>query len=215
MHSQSVLNMPQTIHLTTKYSFLSTEKNTLFQRNDRVPSTSLIRKHHFSLRVCGGSSQSCSWPLQDPLLPYSSSCSQTSLSEMNCLSVLNQQKARHCTELPEFCQFRLQWAQQAARAEHEQAQESSQPRGTGEPAGTSGSCHRTAPAQVATNATPEVNSHTGGKEKVTYTGSALQEVNGKWRIYMPSSVQLRKHLLQALSLLFSTNNMYNGIIITQ
>lgn len=55
-HSQSILSMPrlyiwlhQVLVLTTSYFSSSTEKNTLFQRNYKVPSASLISKCNFTL----------------------------------------------------------------------------------------------------------------------------------------------------------------------
>lgn len=88
-----------------------------------------------------------------------------------------------------------------------------QPRGPGQPVGSSGCCHRTAPAEAGTNATQEVNSHTGGKGHL----HQLSISQGEWKTEDQHTqfFSAEETSSTGLSLLFSTNNMYNGIIIIQ
>lgn len=125
----------QVLVLTTRYSFSSTEKNPYFKEM-RVPSASLISKCNFSLGVCGSSSQSCSCPLQFPLLPYSSSWSETSSSEMNCLSILHQQKASTTLNYMTSANLDFSGLSKLEELNTSGSRGAPQPRGTGQPAGS-------------------------------------------------------------------------------
>lgn len=72
------------------------------------------------------------------------------------------------------------------------------PSRVGRAAGRSGCCHRRAPSQPSCPQTPLPRSTATLEERATCTGSAIQEVKGKRKTYVPSSAHLRKHRLQDL-----------------